>query len=467
MCLSLRFGILGAFAVLPMLAQVLPRNHALFSGYAAAGATNSVTDVKGSWIVPAVTCSGVDNSRAYFWVGMDGVISPTVEQIGIAVLCVTDTTAPIYYAWYEFYPNSQIQIPITISANDKVSAEVNFSGTQFTLTLTDITTGSSSGLIKSPPGFLADRSSAECLVEMPGNVSLADFGNVFFGQDKTGVAGTCFATVGGQRKPIGQFPTVYQLTMVNKYSKAVPSTLSADLSTFRVTSCTTPSPEMVGWWPGDGDFKDIIGSNDGAEAGVVPFVPGAVNKAFSFDGNSSVQAPNSAAIDITADLTIETWINPAGSTRGYIVLKGNGDDFVNAYALRYGDGNDQRLLLSVADGGTAGSYFLTGAGAVPVSKFSHVAVVIQGTTAAIYVNGTQVSGDYQHLDVRGGTVQPATELTSNRFSDHGAFWIGNGPPVIPFNGLIDEVSVYNAALSASQIQSIYKAGRAGKCRLGK
>src|SRR5262249_35354943 len=47
------------------------------------------------------------------------------------------------------------------------------------------------------------------------------------------------------------------------------------------------------------------------------------------------------------------------------------------------------------------------------------------------------------------------------------FWIGNGPPGIPFNGLIDEVSIYSRALSASEIQAIFAAGSAGKCKCGR
>ncbi len=230
-------------------------------------------------------------------------------------------------------------------------------------------------------------------------------------------------------------------------------------------SCTQPPSGLVGWWPGDGNYKDIIGHNDGTPVGGVTFSPGEVAQAFSLNG-SSVQAPNSSAVDITGDLTIEAWIKPASSTRGYVVLKGDGNDFFNAYSLRYGGGDDQRLLLSVADGstGTRASYFESGP-VVPIGVFSHVAVTIQGTTAALYVNGVTVGGQY-FGGVLGQPTQPATQLTANRFSDHGVFRIGNGssPNLIPFIGLIDELSVYNRAISASEIQAIFNAGAGGKCK---
>src|SRR5664280_96767 len=61
-----------------------------WSGYLVTGATGSVTDIKGSWIVPAVTCSSSGKAYSHFWVGIDGGSSDssTVEQIGTGSDCV-------------------------------------------------------------------------------------------------------------------------------------------------------------------------------------------------------------------------------------------------------------------------------------------------------------------------------------------------------------------------------------------
>ena len=233
-------------------------------------------------------------------------------------------------------------------------------------------------------------------------------------------------------------------------------------------TCTAPPSGLVAWWPGNGNANDIIGGNNGTLVGGVTFASGEVQQAFSFSGGSVV-VPNQSAIDITGDLTIEAWVSPASAARGYIVLKGNGNDFVNAYSLRYGAGDDQSLLLSVADGptGTQASYFLSPTGVVPIGTFSHIAVTIQGTTVQFYVNGIAVGGQY--LEGVGSssqeTISPATQLTATRSSDQGSFTIGSGnTSPLPFAGLIDEVSLYNRALSASEIQAIFNAGTAGKCK---
>ena len=53
-----------------------------WSGYSIDAANHTVTDVKGSWVVPTVTVSGNGTSYASTWVGIDGDNSNTVEQIG-------------------------------------------------------------------------------------------------------------------------------------------------------------------------------------------------------------------------------------------------------------------------------------------------------------------------------------------------------------------------------------------------
>jgi Peptidase A4 family len=122
-----RSGILLVLAVLPMLAQV-PETHDYFSGYGVNAATGSVTDAHGSWIVPRVSCNQ-NTSQALFWVGIDGLLSVTVEQIGIRVQCAGNET-PVYTAWYEFAPNGPVDIQLKhgVKPNDKISAKVHSTG---------------------------------------------------------------------------------------------------------------------------------------------------------------------------------------------------------------------------------------------------------------------------------------------------------------------------------------------------
>src|SRR5262245_44334048 len=60
--------------------------------------TNSVSDVKGSWKVPSVTCGPIEKSSAT-WVGIDGYGNSTAQQIGTAQNCVDGVAE--YYAWFQ------------------------------------------------------------------------------------------------------------------------------------------------------------------------------------------------------------------------------------------------------------------------------------------------------------------------------------------------------------------------------
>lgn len=172
-----------------------------WAGYVAGEGKYSVRQVDGSWIQPTVAgCSGrgADSSLLEnWWVGMDGFFnssSETVEQIGTAYSCNAGTSS--YYAWYQFYPSSQVQV-FTISPGDKISASVvyNTSTGVFTLSLSDLTLNQKYSTSGTSTNALED--SAECIVEI-GPTALNLFpGNQtsYFGTSSTGVANTCYAAI--------------------------------------------------------------------------------------------------------------------------------------------------------------------------------------------------------------------------------------------------------------------------------
>ncbi len=211
-----------------------------WAGWAVTGPKGSVSDVKGSWIVPTVTgCAAGTHTYSSFWVGIDGYSSTTVEQTGTDSDC--NGATPQYYAWFEFYPKpSHLISTLTVSPGDVILAEVTHSGTKFVATITDLTTGSS---FSTSASVRAQRTSAEWIAEAPSSSSgilpLANFGTVSFGIDNTGVASTDTATVSGTTSGIGNFSTAVSINMVSVSSsstvKASTSALSTDATSFSVT----------------------------------------------------------------------------------------------------------------------------------------------------------------------------------------------------------------------------------------
>jgi len=209
-----------------------------WSGYAVVG--SAFTVAKGSWTVPAVNCSKTPNTYSSFWVGIDGYSSSTVEQTGTDSDCSGRTAD--YYAWYEFYPAGSVLITsVPIAVGNQMSAEVSYNGSQFTITITNETTGKSFTKTSSVSG--AQRTSAEWIAEAPcctrrgGILPLADFGTVDFGQDYTNISGTNDATDSSTSGPISAFGgNVNEITMVSNSGRdeAVPSALTSDGTSFDV-----------------------------------------------------------------------------------------------------------------------------------------------------------------------------------------------------------------------------------------
>jgi hypothetical protein len=139
---------------------------------------NVVNSVKGSWVVPTLTC-GSTSTYSSAWVGMDGYSNSSVEQTGTEHDCSNGTSS--YYAWYEMYPKPGYKVPLAVKAGDTITAEVAYNNTrgQFTLTLQNTTTGKSYSTVQR--SNKAARSSAEWVVEAPwsgGVLPLANFGTL-------------------------------------------------------------------------------------------------------------------------------------------------------------------------------------------------------------------------------------------------------------------------------------------------
>jgi hypothetical protein len=165
---------------------------------------------------------------------------------------------------------------------------------------------------------------------------------------------------------------------------------------------------------------------------------GKFGSALSFNGtNSIVNVADSNSLDLTSAMTIEAWVKPTvagGNAWRTVALKENGNNY--AYAL-YGNTGTAVPSGNAVSGGV--DHDLRGTSAVPANVWTHLAVTYDGTVLALYLNGTQVSSQ-----IASGLIVTST----------GALRIGgNNIWTEWFNGLIDELRIYNRALTAAQIQN--------------
>ena len=234
----------------------------------------------------------------------------------------------------------------------------------------------------------------------------------------------------------------YDLTAVAR-DAAGNTTTSAIVDVTVSNGPTPPPPGLVASFAfeeGTGTtLTDRSGNGqNGTISGAAWSAAGKYGNALSFDGvDDLVSVADSNLLDLTTGMTIEGWLRPttAGTAFRTFVIKEDGSSHV--YRI-YANTSAQAPRAQAAIAG--GVRTATGTTALPVNVWSHVAATYDGTTLRLWVNGNEVAA----------VVKAPSIATST-----GAFRIG-GRGVSPgefFAGLVDDVRVYNVALTQAQIQT--------------
>jgi hypothetical protein len=212
----------------------------------------------------------------------------------------------------------------------------------------------------------------------------------------------------------------------------------------------------VAFWRGETDATDLIGGYSGTfYAGNTPTAPsitvwGKVGSAFAFDGTNYVQIPDAPGLQ-PSQITLEAWAFPTVlSSTVYQTVIGRGSSTASAEQWWLGVLNGIPQFFSHASGQP-----LAGPAAIPLNQWTHLAVTFDGTTRVLYVNGIQVAS-------QGGFGALAYAPVPVGI---GATW-QNNPPTFQFTGFIDEVSLYDRALTPAEISAIVTAGPAGRSTVG-
>ncbi len=226
--------------------------------------------------------------------------------------------------------------------------------------------------------------------------------------------------------------------------------------------CTPPSG-LVAWLPGDGNTNDISGNNNnGTPQGNVSYVAGKVAQAFNLNGtDADVKVPASASLNVGAGngLTIDAWINPVDISQERPLVEWNN----NA-----GNSGTHFWISVTSQGGVAGNLY---ANLVDTNGLNHI---IQSPTAIITANA------YQHVAVTYDKTSGVATLYHNGVivaqQNLGVFtpqttydlYFGLRPSGTGagarYTGALDEVDIFDHALSQTEIQAIVNADSAGKCK---
>ena len=197
---------------------------------------------------------------------------------------------------------------------------------------------------------------------------------------------------------------------------------------------------LVGHWK----FDDLVGhDSSGLGNGMLPFpqvgpARGGVGASAYFNGTNYGYVGHIGAFE-SSDMTLAFWVYLLQDATGqfrYLIQKGDANEFTPTLSLW--DKNNRLHLKVTTESGTVES--LDSSARLSVGRWSHVAVVIQGSLVQLYVNGIM---DAQLIS-GGGNVQ------FNRMP----LYVGRGPTHSGTACYLDDLRIHRSAVQASVIQSL-------------
>ncbi|MGB7768100.1 MAG: LamG-like jellyroll fold domain-containing protein [Verrucomicrobiia bacterium] len=239
-----------------------------------------------------------------------------------------------------------------------------------------------------------------------------------------------------------------------EFSNSIPITLSVPQE-FLIVATTVPTqtPGLVAAYSFDEGAgttaTDASGNTNNGTIGSAAWTHyGRYGGALMFDGTTAfVTVTDAASLHLTSGMTLEAWVNPVtvstdpGGDFSDIIYKGQGENKNGTFNDNYYLEESSPDNYSPDGGGTFGTLNIGTYGTIglPANQWSHVAVTYNGTLLELYVNGVPVSS----LAQTGNIASSTGALTIGGDSYYGQY----------FWGIIDEVRVYNLALTQAQIQA--------------
>lgn len=229
-----------------------------------------------------------------------------------------------------------------------------------------------------------------------------------------------------------------------------------------------PTNGLVGYWPFNGNANDVSGNgNNGTVNGATLTADrnGNANNAYSFNGlNNYIQLPFLTAINNASKLTLSFWLNTNLAFPNSPFTVKSGAIFAH-WIDNSAPSGPIGLQYSITASGQTGPAVIGGIGSGSISSiipntWSNIVFIFDGSQPSdkklqLYVNGVFV--EY--------IIQSPTLTITNLGSLANRSVIGanvgpyNGSPVYNFfNGKLDDIAIYNRALSQSEITGLYNAG---------
>jgi hypothetical protein len=207
-----------------------------------------------------------------------------------------------------------------------------------------------------------------------------------------------------------------------------------------------PTNGLVGWWPFNGNANDASGNGNNGAVNGAPLAEdrfGSANRAYALDGvNDFISVQHSSSFVLNNQFTVSIWFKPVTTQNSVLIEKftatGNYGDGGFQIALRTNDYVDFNVVHNDADN------FVYSNSQSSVNQWQQVLAAWDGSEIRLYQNGVEVE------------VAPFTATLNDCLEPlsigHRAF-----PNDLHFNGSIDDIGIWNRALTPAEIQALYDA----------
>jgi hypothetical protein len=229
---------------------------------------------------------------------------------------------------------------------------------------------------------------------------------------------------------------------INKTNGTADSLLLSDIKsiTFK-TYPTLPTQGLIAAWLFDGTAADASGNgNNGTVNGATLAADrfGSTNKAYSFAGNATIQGSTSSFNFGAGPFSISLWIKTNSTTGGGILTTHDAGSSKYSNVGIYIAGTNYGFAdIDINNGAGSGTNF--NGRKLTDNQWHHILVIRQGAAAKLYVDGI--------LDFTDNLTQNPNNSTS--------FIISSSYNTAYFIGTIDDIRVYNRALSDAEIGLLY------------
>lgn len=207
---------------------------------------------------------------------------------------------------------------------------------------------------------------------------------------------------------------------------------------------------LMGYWQFEGNANDCSAQKNNGTISGATIVGGRYGKGLQFRGPGNADyflTQDSSSLTFGKTMTVAFWTKlnstvSGGWATGWVEKFGNDSDV--SFWVFHSNGNGRVRFVVSPDGLWASRVEVVGTTNLPLNEWHHIAVVANGSSLRIYVDGV--------LD----NAPPFPVFSANIFDSAEGIAMGTHvqDPNFTLNGIIDEVRIYNRALSAAEIAAL-------------